>query len=489
MEFFRNISITRRIVLTTLAMIGLPVGIFWYIRGMELPVSFPVFLFLGFIFFGLGLVTSLLVAVSITKPLDRVRKRIDGFLVKKVANPVKDFGNDEISDLAEELNAVFGQFNSELNTVIKKSKLRSDEMTKTETVKAELEQQLALSRSCLQVAQRLNTTFDFQTNLKTILDEAVKTMGIQWASILLVNRDTLELTVACMRGVEQSLLDDLAEDNYPALKLKPHEGLAGQVIKNALPLLANKGHKDPRFKSFSEFRTREEKIASLLCAPIKGSDGTILGVIDFVNRISPPVFRNEDIPYAEDVCTLVALVIERNRLYRNLFCDEVTGLTSHNVWRNFFEEESARSIRYSQPLSVVVLDLDRFKEIIDQTASEFVQKIAADIGRAVQETLRETDLASKVQDRFYLLLPNSDAAGAVFLVGRIKEQIEKMKFEYNERTFEITASAGVGSFPEPTPDAHLLVHHALKALDQAKSEGRNRVVIHSRAAAAAPRLK
>ncbi len=314
-------------------------------------------------------------------------------------------------------------------------------------------------------------------------------MGIQWASILLVNRDTLELTVACMRGVEQSLLDDLAEDNYPALKLKPHEGLAGQVIKNALPLIANKGHKDPRFKSFSEFRSREEKIASLLCAPIKGSDGTILGVIDFVNRISPPVFRNEDIPYAEDVCTLVALVIERNRLYRNLFCDEVTGLTSHNVWRNFFEEESARSIRYSQPLSVVVLDLDRFKEIIDQTTSALVQKIATDIGRAVQETLRETDLASKVQDRFYLLLPNSDAAGAVFLVGRIKEQIEKMKFEYNEHTYEITASAGIGSFPEPSPDAHLLVHHALKALDQAKSEGRNRVVIHSRAAAAAPRLK
>ncbi len=488
MEFFRHVTITRRIVLTTLAMIALPVSIFWYVRGMELAVTFPVFLFLGFIFFGIGLVTSLLVAVSITRPLERVRRRIEGFLLKKVANPVKDHGSDEISDLADELNRLFGQFNSEINAVLKRQKMKAEEVTKTETAKSDLEQQLALARSCLQVAQRLNTTFDFQTNLKTILDEAVRTLGVQWASILLVNRDTLDLTVACMRGVEQSLLDDLAEDQYPALKLKPHEGLAGQVIKNALPLIANKGHKDPRFKSFTEFMTREEKIASLLCAPIKGTDGTVLGVVNFVNRLNPPVFRNEDIPYAEDVCLLVALVIERNRLYRNLFCDETTGLTSHNVWRTYFEEEAARSVRYAQPLSVVVIDLDRFKEIIDQTAAEFVQKLAAEIGRAVQESLRETDLASKVQDRFYLLLPNTDAAGAVFLVGRLKDRIEKIRLEYNERAWELTASAGVAAFPDPSPDARLLVHQALKALEQAKAEGRNRVVIHTRAPTG-PRLK
>ncbi|RCK77826.1 MAG: diguanylate cyclase (GGDEF domain) with PAS/PAC sensor [Candidatus Ozemobacter sibiricus] len=488
MEFFRNASITRRIVLTNLVMIALPVGIFWYIRAMELGVTFPVFVFLGFVFMGIGLVTSFMVAASITRPLERVRRRIEGFVQKKVANPVKDHGNDEIADLAEELNGLFGQFNSEINAVLKRQKMKAEEIAKTETAKSDLEQQLALSRSCLQVAQRLNTTFDFQTNLKTILDEAVRTMGVQWASILLINRDTLELTVACMRGVEQSLLDDLAEDQYPALKLKPHEGLAGQVIKNALPLIANKGHKDPRFKSFTEFMAREEKVASLLCAPIKGSDGTVLGVVNFVNRLNPPVFRNEDIPYAEDVCLLVALVIERNRLYRNLFCDETTGLTSHNVWRNYFEEEAARSVRYAQPLSVVVLDLDRFKEIIEQTAAEFVQKIGAEIGRAIQESLRETDLASKVQDRFYLLLPNTDAAGAVFLVGRLKERIEKIKLEYHERTWELTASAGIAAFPEPSPDARLLVHQALKALDQAKAEGRNRVVIHTRAPTG-PRLK
>ncbi|OIP25173.1 hypothetical protein AUK22_08295 [bacterium CG2_30_54_10] len=480
MEFFRNASITKRIVLTNLVMMALPVAIFWYIRGMELPITFSVFLFLGFIFLSLGLFSSLLVAVSVTRPLERIKRRIEVFLQRKSAMQVKDSGSDEVSDLADDLNLLFNQYNAELNSIMKKQKLRGDDIVKAETAKSGVEQQLFVARSCLQIAQKLNTTFDFQTNLKTILDEAVKTVSIQWASILLINRETLDLTVACMRGVEQSLLDDLAEDKYPALKLKPNEGLAGQVIKSRLPLIANKGHKDPRFKTFSEFQNREEKVASLLCAPIKSADGTVLGVVNFVNRVSPPVFRNEDLAFAEDICLLVSLVIERNRLYRNLFCDEVTGLTSHNVWQNYFSEEAVRSIRYSQPLSVVVLDLDHFKDIIDKTNANFIQEIGAEIGRSVKDSLRETDLASKVQDRYYLLLPHSDAAGSVYLVGRIKESIEKAKFEYSEKTYEITASAGIASFPDPSSDARLLVQQALKALEQAKSEGRNRVVIHSR---------
>lgn len=480
MELFRNIGIKPRIIFTALLIMALPIGVFCYIRWMEISVNMQVFLFLSNIFLFIGLLSGWLVSVSITRPIDRVRKRLETFIDKKAANPLSDHGDDEITELAADVNKIFTMWNNELTALMKKHKQKGEEVSKIHSERADLEQQLNLARSCLKVAQSLNTTFDFHSNLKTILDEAVKTMNVQWASVLLINRESLEMTVACVRGIEQSLLDDLAEDKYPSIKLKPNEGLAGQVIKGCLPLIANKGFQDARFKTFSEFKVREERIASILCSPIKGSEGNVLGVVNFINRISPPLFRNEDLPYAQDVCILVALVIERNRLYRNLFSDEATGLISHKVWRGYYDEEVARAVRYAQPLSVVVLDIDKFKDIIDATNPEFALQSSSEVGRALQNNLRETDLASRVQDRFYLLLPNTNAAGSVFFVGRVKEALEKLSFEFKEKKFVITLSAGISSFPESAPDARMMLENAGKALEQAKSGGRNRAVIFGR---------
>jgi diguanylate cyclase (GGDEF)-like protein len=476
-DLFRNVGIRSRIITTTLLLVLLPGVVFLYIRLMDLPIALPVYLFLLAVFLLVALVSSWVVASTVTSPIDRIRRRIRGFLEKKVAQPIKDDGQDEVNTLGTEVNRLFATVNAEKVSVLKKERGRTEKIEQVETVRGDFDRQLSLTRSCLEVARELNTTFDFQTNLKTLLDSAVKTMNVQWASILLSNRETLELNVVCVRGIEQSLLDDLAEDNYPAVRIKPNEGLAGLVLKEGLPLIANKGHKDPRFKVFSEFSSRDEKIASILCCPIKGSDGTVLGVFNFINRISPPFFRPEDLPHAEDLCTLAVLAIERQRLYRTLFADPSTGLASHGVWKVLFAEEAGRAVRYSQPLTVIVLDLDHFKRRVEELGAEIALKIEQECGRVIHRLLRETDTGARVQDRFYLLLPNTDSAGGVFLVGRIRESLGRLTSPDGRRSLGLTVSAGIASYPEALHDAQLLVRSSLKALSQAKSGGRNRAVV------------
>jgi diguanylate cyclase (GGDEF)-like protein len=477
MELFRNVGIKSRIIVTTILAVLLPVVVFGFAKWFEIAVTFQVMAFLINFFLLTALFTAYMVGVSVTRPLERVKKRVSAFVDKRTAVTVNDHGEDEINELAREVDHLFSAWNQELSGVTKKQKTQSEERNKLVAASTDSERQLGLTRSCLKIAQKLNTTFDFSANLKTILDEAVKTMSVQWASILLVNRDTLEMTVACVRGMEQSLLDDLAEDQYPAIKLKPNEGLAGQVIKSGIPLIANKGFRDPRFKTFSEFKSRDEKVASILCAPIKSSDGTVLGVMNFINRITPPLFRNEDIPFAEDLCLLVSLVVERNRLFKGLFSDETTGMISHKVWREYFKEEASRAVRYSQPLSLVVCDIDRFKDLQEVSNPDFSVRVSAEIGKTIHATLRDVDIASRVQDRYYLLLVNTDAAGSMFFVGRVKEAVEKLSFEHNGTKHQITLSAGVAAFPETGPDARMLIENALKALEQAKSTGRDRAVL------------
>ncbi|HPT46701.1 MAG TPA: sensor domain-containing diguanylate cyclase [Candidatus Rifleibacterium sp.] len=478
MNIFRNFSIKIRLLITFLLVSLLPVVIFIYVQYSGVAITNATAFFIGVIAVVNAMITSFLVAASIVAPIDMILHALQIFQTKKSAASVTDNGQDEVAEVSFELNRIFSEWNQEIVAIGKKQFQLDKEQEKNQVQISLNEQQLASTRSLLKVAQTLNTTFDFQSNLKAILDEAVAAMNVQWASLLLINREKHEMTVACVRGIEKSLLDDLTEEEYPSIRLKPHEGLAGQVIKDGLPLIANKGFKDPRFKQFSEFKSKDEKVASLLCAPIVSSDGVVLGVMNLINRIVPPVFRNEDLPYVKDLCMLASLIIERNRMYSNLFVDELTGLSAHNVWKGYFAEESARAVRYAQTLSLVILDVDNFKKIATDTNAEFATQLNGVCGKVIARTLRDTDTASSVQERFFLLLPNTDLAGAVYLTGRIKEAIEKETLEFDGRRMSITVSAGIASYPETVPDVKNLMKASIQAVSQAHDAGGNRANIH-----------
>lgn len=478
MNLFRNFSIAARLYVTFLLVALFPVVIFLYVQLADVMVSDATTIFVGLLALLNGLITSILVTGSLRTPIDKIASALQAFQTKKSAGAITDNSTDELGEIANELNRVFSTWNQEIISLGKKQFQQEKQVEQNEIHIGMAEKQLDQTRSLLKVAQTLNTTFDFQSNLKAILDEAITALNVQWASILLINREKHEMTVACVRGVEKSLLDDLTDEEYPSIRLKPHEGLAGQVIKDGLPLIANKGFKDPRFKMFSEFRSKDEKVASLLCAPILGNDGNVLGVMNFINRISPPVFRNEDLPYTHDLCTLAALIIERHRLYHNLFQDDLTGLTAHNVWKGFLVEEATRALRYAQLLSLVIVEVDGFKKLVDSSNSDFGIEIINACGEIVTRALRDTDTASSTQERFFMLLPNTDVAGAVFLAGRVKENIEKAEFTFDGKKHSVTVSAGIACYPETLQDPKTLMKSAITALAQARDSGGNRAVIH-----------
>ena len=418
-----------------------------------------------------------MVGTSIVAPLQIIQSSLQSFSIKKATSALNDKSLDEIADVSADLNKLYEEWNNEVVSQGKRQIKLDKENEKTNLRANSVESQLDQTRSLLNVAQQLNITFDFQTNCKTILDEAIKNLNIQWASILLLDRENNEMKVACVRGIERSLLDDLAQEDYPAIRLKPHEGLAGLVMKDGLPLIANKGHKDPRFKNFKEFNSKDEKVASLLCAPIIGKDGNILGVMNLINRQVPPVFRNEDIPYAKDLCVLASLVIERSRLYKKLFTDGLTSLLAYNVWLGYLEEEATRSHRYCQNCSLIVFDIDDFKNIIKTTNDELATQIIGECGQSMAKLLRDSDKAASNQERYFCLLPNTDTSGAIYFAGRVKESLEALQFSFNRKKINIKLSAGIASYPENTKDSKELLNSAIQAVTDAHKAGGNRAVI------------
>jgi len=151
--------------------------------------------------------------------------------------------------------------------------------------------------------------------------------------------------------------------------------------------------------------------------------------------------------------------------------------------RHSFDErlvyEIKRRRRYNHDLSLLMVDLDHFKQVNDtygHTAGDMVLK---KVGEILTETFRGTDLAARYGgEEFVVLLPHTTEQDAWNLAERVREAIESSQFHFDGHDFQVTASIGVASVEAGalTKDDDLIIK-ADKALYEAKHNGRNMVVI------------
>lgn len=160
--------------------------------------------------------------------------------------------------------------------------------------------------------------------------------------------------------------------------------------------------------------------------------------------------------------------------------DALTGTYNRRHFDQAYASELKRMRRDHTDLSLLLLDIDHFKQINDswghQIGDECLKLVAQTIGQHIQ---RGSDTLARVGgEEFCILLPNTNAAGAVFLAETIRGAIEALSTEINGNRVAITASIGVTSSSQqlPTPPEQLL-NLADKALYRAKQQGRNRVCL------------
>lgn len=153
--------------------------------------------------------------------------------------------------------------------------------------------------------------------------------------------------------------------------------------------------------------------------------------------------------------------------------DGLTGLLNQRVFGERLAEEFRRARRYGEPLSLIVLDVDRFKSYNDSFGHLAGNSVLRELAEVLREHARETDLVARFGgEEFVLILPHTQIADAFALAERLRSAVEGRAWNAQ---FPITASFGVcGLTPEMVgPDA--LVSCADAALYHAKAGGRNQV--------------
>ena len=164
-------------------------------------------------------------------------------------------------------------------------------------------------------------------------------------------------------------------------------------------------------------------------------------------------------------------------LWEDASRDHLTGVYNRRYLSEVGDREFQRASRHGHPLSLILFDLDHFKDINDSmghVAGDVLLKSAAEVCR---ETIRQEDILARYGgDEFVVLCLDTDQEGALKLAERIRSEIARMAVSYQGEILEATASLGVTSLQDDEPGSMLdLIQQADKALYGAKRGGRNRV--------------
>ena len=175
------------------------------------------------------------------------------------------------------------------------------------------------------------------------------------------------------------------------------------------------------------------------------------------------------------------LVLEQNRKLKRLSThDDLTGLYNRRHLVASLEQEFSRCHRHGTELSLVMLDLDHFKDINDNFGHEFGDYVLKIFSVLLRAAVRRSDLVFRFGgEEFIVLLPQTAADGAAKTAEKIRQECAERLIDDGKYAVKMTVSIGVTSYnKELHRSAGCMISFADEALYKAKEGGRNRVVVY-----------
>lgn len=171
---------------------------------------------------------------------------------------------------------------------------------------------------------------------------------------------------------------------------------------------------------------------------------------------------------------------QREHLRQLATTDTLTGIANRRHLLEVGTREFSRAKRYEHPLSVLMLDIDRFKAINDRWGHATGDRVIQELARLLQTVVRDLDVAGRLGgEEFVVILPETDLPGAQAIAERLRsavEQSEQVKTG-SGKPLRFTASIGVAALDVADNSLEATLERADAALYQAKTSGRNRVVV------------
>ncbi len=221
------------------------------------------------------------------------------------------------------------------------------------------------------------------------------------------------------------------------------------------------------------FRPQTELATSLLCIVLLTAYLLFFANDAYRRGVSLHSSRRQLGEQLAEITKLQALLQEQAQR------DPLTGLHNRRFLDEALERELAACAGAGRPLALVLIDIDRFKQVNDTYGHPAGDEMIRQLAELLRSRVRETGVIACRYggEEFLLMLPGVTVAEAATLAEELRATFESLRVATDGRTMRTTLSIGVSGFPEHEPRAHLLVLKADRALYAAKLRGRNRVVL------------
>ncbi len=262
------------------------------------------------------------------------------------------------------------------------------------------------------------------------------------------------------------------------VRLRADRGIAGWVAQHREPLRLPDASADPRHDPTLARRTGLVP-RSMLCVPLLHRE-RLLGVIQVINRLDGGAFTEDELRLVHGLADHAAIAIANAQLYREVevasLTDDLTGLGNTRTFHRVLPSLLATRL----PLSLLVLDLDHLKAVVDTYGHLVGSRTIATVGRLIAEQLRPGDVAARFGgDEFVVVLPATDTAAARVIAEHIREAVAVCTRPdgYDVDIRSVTASIGIATAPTHAADPDGLFRAADGAMYAVKRVRRDGVAI------------
>ena len=209
-----------------------------------------------------------------------------------------------------------------------------------------------------------------------------------------------------------------------------------------------------------------------------------------IRTSTPSDLHEREMELVRALCAEAAMAIENARLRaetrRAAATDYLTDLYNRREFERRLEAEMRRSARHGGEITLVLLDVDNFKECNDSYGHQAGDQALQALASRIRAVIRTEDTAARYGgDEFAIILPQTDGDGGRVVAQKLQLELDLLRFEWADNGWRPTVSIGLAS-TEGELSASLLLQKADRALYQAKAEGRNRICVWRRGAQATP---
>jgi diguanylate cyclase (GGDEF)-like protein len=267
---------------------------------------------------------------------------------------------------------------------------------------------------------------------------------------------------------------------YPTFNLEPGEPtLTSRVLDLGRTLLVedyqNSPYINPRIAALFALKT-------ILVLPLITNQEKLGAVMIGFRR--PHIFTPEEVALCEQAVGQVALAITKllliSRIEQMVITDDLTGLLNPRGLADFGHREVERAIRYNRPLSLLMIDIDRFKKVNDSYGHLVGNRVLQALAERCQSAIRDTDIVGRYGgEEFVVLLPENNLSSALEAAERLRAAIAGLHVPSGlGPAIQITASIGAAEIIPGVEDLETLIGLADRAMYTAKQGGRNRVAVN-----------